>query len=64
MIGGKIKSPYIETSNEKIAARHVNSIVLAWFFRLNNETNRTLEKVKAIVGESALKPIISVQTDE
>ncbi|MGH4120902.1 DEAD/DEAH box helicase [Clostridium sp.] len=33
IINGKIKPPYIEMSNEKIALRHVNSIVFSWFFR-------------------------------
>ncbi|WFF74366.1 DEAD/DEAH box helicase [Proteiniclasticum sp. QWL-01] len=33
IISGKIKAPYIELNNDKIASRHVNSIVLAWFFR-------------------------------
>lgn len=65
MISGKIKSPYIETSNEKIAARHVNSIVLAWFFRLNNETRKYFTgKVKAIVGESTETDLVQALTDE
>jgi len=33
IISGKIKSPYIELSNEKIADRHLNSIVMSWYFR-------------------------------
>lgn len=33
IISGKIKSPYIELTNEKIADRHLNSIVMAWFFK-------------------------------
>jgi hypothetical protein len=33
IISGKIKPPYIETNNEKIAFRHANSIVCSWFFR-------------------------------
>lgn len=33
MISGKIKAPYIETENEKIAERHANSIVCSWFFK-------------------------------
>jgi len=37
MISGKIKPPYIETSNEKIAWRHINSIVMAWFFKRHRE---------------------------
>lgn len=35
IISGKIKSPYIELSNEKIADRHLNSIVMSWFFKMH-----------------------------
>lgn len=37
IISGKIKPPYVEMSNEKIAGRHVNSIVMAWFFRKHDD---------------------------
>lgn len=51
IISGKIKAPYIELNNEKIASRHVNSIVLAWFFR-NNQLGRDYFKgnAQAMVG--------------
>lgn len=32
IISGKIKPPYIEINNDKIAIRHINSIIMAWFF--------------------------------
>lgn len=33
IISGKIKVPVLEINNEKIAERHLNSIVVAWFFK-------------------------------
>ena len=33
IIAGKIAPPVLETENEKIAERHLNSIVVGWFFR-------------------------------
>lgn len=33
IIAGKINAPILEVDNEKIAQRHLNSIVIAWFFR-------------------------------
>ena len=33
IISGKIKAPILEIKNEKIAQRHLNSIVIAWFFK-------------------------------
>ena len=35
IISGKIKPPYIEINNDKIAIRHINSIIMAWFFSKN-----------------------------
>ncbi len=32
IIKGFIKTPYIEINNEKIAQRHINSIIFSWFF--------------------------------
>lgn len=51
IINGKIKEPYIELKNEKIAVRHVNSIVLAWFFRQDEITKQCFkDDVPGIVG--------------
>lgn len=33
IIAGKIAPPILEIDNEKIAERHLNSIVIAWFFK-------------------------------
>lgn len=33
IIAGKIAEPVLEVDNEKIAERHLNSIVVAWFFK-------------------------------
>ena len=33
IIAGKISPPILEIDNEKIAERHLNSIVVAWFFK-------------------------------
>lgn len=35
IIAGNIRVPSLEISNEKIAERHLNSIVVAWFFKRN-----------------------------
>ena len=37
IIAGKIAAPFLETENEKIAERHLNSIVVGWFFRQRQE---------------------------
>lgn len=36
IIEGKIKAPYIEKNNEKLALRHLCSIVFSWMFRQDN----------------------------
>lgn len=65
IISGKIKSPYIELNNDKIANRHVNSIVMAWFFR-RNEICRDYFKgdVKALVGSDGRPTIIDALKTE
>lgn len=52
IISGKIRAPYIELKNDKIALRHVNSIVVAWFFRKNEAYFD--EKVLAITGANGM----------
>ena len=37
IISGNIKPPILEVKNEKIAQRHLNSIIVAWFFKKNPE---------------------------
>lgn len=37
IIAGKISPPVLEIDNEKIAERHLNSIVISWFFKQKSE---------------------------
>lgn len=37
IIAGKIEPPVLEIGNEKIAERHLNSIVVSWFFKKHPE---------------------------
>ena len=48
IISGKIRAPYLEIDNEKIALRHLNSIVVSAFFKQRPEF--FLEKTKRIVA--------------
>ena len=47
IIAGKIPAPILEIDNEKIAQRHLNSIVVSWFFKRHPEffNNNTKEIV-------------------
>lgn len=36
IIAGKISPPVLEVTNEKIAQRHLNSIIISWFFKQQN----------------------------
>lgn len=48
IISGRISPPYVEIYNEKIAARHINSVIMSWFFKNHP---RFFEKgAAAIVG--------------
>jgi len=62
MISGKIKTPYIEVSNEKIAQRHVNSIVLAWFFRRRRDYFDG--KLRALSGLDGRETVITALAAE
>jgi ATP-dependent helicase YprA (DUF1998 family) len=62
IISGKIKSPYVEMSNDKIAARHVNSIVLAWFFRKHDDYFNG--KVRALTGADRSESVVEVLKKE
>ncbi|MCR5021171.1 Zn-binding domain-containing protein [Ruminococcus sp.] len=37
IIAGKISPPILEINNEKIAERHLNSIIISWFFKKHPE---------------------------
>jgi len=70
IISGKIKSPYIELTNEKIADRHLNSIVMSWFFKnypsffngqvstlIDYENQGAFDVVQVLNTELSKKPI-------
>ena len=48
IIAGKIAPPILEIDNDKIAERHLNSIVVSWFFKKHREFFD--EKTKRIVS--------------
>ena len=48
IIAGKINPPILETDNEKIAERHLNSIIISWFFKKYPDYFR--ENTKKIVS--------------
>ncbi len=62
IISGKIKAPYIEMTNDKIAGRHVNSIVLAWFFRKHKDY--FVGKVRALTGCDGRETVVTVLKKE
>lgn len=47
IIEGEIKAPYIEKNNEKIAFRHLNSVVFSWIFRKNDKYFENVQKLLA-----------------
>ncbi len=51
IISGRIRSPYIETENDKVAARHINSIILSWFFSRKPDY---FGDVQRMLGENGL----------
>ena len=48
IIAGKISPPILEIDNDKIAERHLNSIIVSWFFKKHPEF--FLERTKSIVS--------------
>ena len=54
IISGSIRPPMLETGNEIIARRHLNSIVVAWFFR--NHPEFFQEKAKRITMKTDSQP--------
>ena len=48
IISGKISPPYVEINNEKIATRHINSVIMSWFFK--NHPKFFEKGAAAIVG--------------
>ena len=47
LIDGKIKAPYIERNNEKIAFRHMCSVVFSWLFRKDSKYFENVEMMFA-----------------
>lgn len=52
IIEGKIKVPYIEKDNDKIAFRHLCSIVFSWVFRNNRDYYKDVESLFAYNKEN------------
>lgn len=50
IIAGKMSPPILEVTNEKIAHRHLNSIVVSWFFKKYPEYFE--EKTKAVIEKN------------
>ena len=57
IISGNIKAPILEVKNEKIARRHLNSIIVAWFFKKYPEFYR--DKTSRIVDADDEKTTMS-----
>lgn len=53
IIAGKINAPVLEVNNEKIAERHLNSIVIAWFFKKHPEYFKKNTKRVVAYGNDA-----------
>lgn len=62
IISGKIKAPYIEIMNEKIASRHLNSVILSWFFK--KKPIYFEENTKALIGYNGGIDIIQALGEE
>lgn len=65
IIAGKIAAPILEVKNDKIARRHLNSIVISWFFKQRPEFFK--EKSKAIVDydmAKVLKDLLEMHPEE
>ena len=64
IISGKIKAPYIETNNDKIASRHINSVVFAWFFNKHPEYFGDVKRLVGINSEDGALTILIEQLEE
>ena len=63
IISGKIKPPYIEIYNDKIVSRHINSIILAWFFSHHEEYFSTVSALLKGDGEKNVAEIIKEELE-
>ncbi|MBR3342475.1 MAG: DEAD/DEAH box helicase [Clostridiales bacterium] len=62
IIAGKIAPPILEIDNDKIAERHLNSIVVSWFFKKHPEF--FLEKTRKIVSYKEPENMGTVMKEE
>lgn len=62
IIAGKISPPILEIDNDKIAERHLNSIIVSWFFKKHPEF--FLERTKRIVSYKEPENMGTVLKDE
>lgn len=60
IISGKIKPPYIEVYNDKIVSRHINSIILSWFFSKHKEY---FDNVKVLIQGDGTRNIADILRD-
>lgn len=68
IISGVIKAPYLETKNERIVKRHMNSVIFAYFFKkrpelFKNTSNLFLEEDKNYASK-ALKKLLDEHPNE
>ena len=69
IIAGKIATPILEIDNEKIAARHLNSIVVSWFFKkypeyFNGRTKKIVSYNESKNMATDLKEMLSAHPDD
>lgn len=59
IIAGKIKAPVLEVDNEKIAERHMNSVIVSWFFKKYPEYFRdNAKKVVSFGGQTNMATVL------
>ena len=69
IIAGRIKPPVLEINNEKIAERHLNSIIVSWFFKrypdfFNKDTKRIISSDNGKNMAAELKDALSEHPQE
>ena len=64
IISGKIKPPYIEIHNDKIVSRHINSIILAWFFAAHSDYYFNVNVLLAGDGKRDVAEILKELLDQ
>ena len=65
IIAGKITTPALEISNEKIAERHLNSIVISWFFKRHREFfEECARKIVSFGKDESMATVLRACLDE